>query len=97
MAVHVLLGGGGTGTRMKNHVNKSFILLAGKPIIAYSMQLFQAHPQISSITIMMHPEWIKETTEWMNRLGITKVKQIVPGGKERQDSVRNGLDALRAF
>lgn len=97
MAVHVLLGGGGSGTRMKNPVNKSFILLSGKPIIAYSLQLFQQHPQVSTITIMMHPEWIRETTEWMNRLGITKVKQIVPGGKERQDSVRNGLDALRVF
>ncbi len=97
MAVHVLLGGGGSGTRMKNPVNKSFILLSGKPIIAYSLQLFQQHPQVSTITIMMHPEWIRETTEWMNRLGITKVKQIVPGGKERQDSVRNGLDALHAF
>lgn len=97
MAVHVLLGGGGSGTRMKNPVNKSFILLAGKPIIAYSMQLFQHHPHVSTITIMMHPEWIRETTQWMNQLGITKVKQIVEGGKERQDSVRNGLNALSAY
>lgn len=94
MAVHVLLGGGGSGTRMKNPVNKSFILLSGKPIIAYSLQLFQQHSEISSITIMMHSDWVNELTEWINRLGITKVKQIVPGGKERQDSVRNGLRAL---
>ena len=97
MVVHVILTGGGSGSRMKNPVNKSFILLSGKPIIAYSMQLFQAHPQISTITIIMHPEWVKEITEWMNRLGITKVKQIVEGGKERQDSVRNGLQAIASL
>lgn len=97
MSVHVILTGGGSGTRMKNPVNKSFILLQGKPIIAYSMQLFQQHPQVTSITIIMHPDWVDETTQWMNRLGITKVKQIVEGGKERQDSVRNGLNALQSF
>lgn len=97
MPVHAIITGGGSGTRMKNSVNKSFIPLAGKPIIAYSMQLFQQHPQISTITIIMHPDWIQETTQWMNQLGITKVKQIVEGGKERQDSVRNGLNAIASF
>lgn len=79
---------------MKNPVNKSFITLSGKPIIAYSMQLFQHHPEISTITITMHPDWVGETTQWMNQLGITKVKQIVDGGAERQISVLNGLRAL---
>lgn len=97
MAIHVILTGGGSGSRMKNPVNKSFILLSGKPIIAYSLQLFQQHSEISTITIIMHPDWIGETTQWMNQLGITKVKQIVEGGKERQDSVRNGLHALSAY
>lgn len=94
MAVHALLLGGGSGTRMKNSVNKSFIPVNGKPIIAYSMQLFQQHPEISGITIIMHPDWIVETMKWVNQLGITKVKQMVEGGKERQDSVRNGVRAL---
>jgi 2-C-methyl-D-erythritol 4-phosphate cytidylyltransferase len=97
MAVHAIITGGGSGSRMKNPVNKSFILLSGKPIIAYSMQLFQQHPDVSTITIIMHPEWVQETTQWMNQLGITKVKQIVEGGKERQDSVRNGLNALAVY
>ncbi len=97
MSVHVILTGGGSGSRMKNPVNKSFILLSGKPIIAYSMQLFQHHPETSTITITMHPDWVEETTQWMNQLGITKVKQIVEGGKERQDSVRNGLRAIASL
>lgn len=94
MAVHVLLGAGGSGTRMKNPVNKSFILLEGKPIIAHSMVLFQHHPEITSITVMVHKEWVDELMNWVNRLGITKIKRVVEGGKERQDSVRIGLDTL---
>ena len=97
MAVHAILTGGGSGSRMKNPINKSFITLSGKPIIAYSLQLFQQHPDISTITITMHPDWVGEITEWINRLGITKVKQIVHGGAERQDSVRNGLNAIANF
>ncbi len=97
MAVHVILTGGGSGVRMKNPVNKSFILLHGKPVIGYSLQLFQHHPMVTTITITMAPDWIPETTQWLNRLGITKVKTIVEGGKERQDSVRLGLQAIAAF
>lgn len=97
VAVHAILTGGGSGSRMKNPVNKSFITLCGKPIIAYSLQLFQQHPEISTITITMHPDWVREITEWINRLGITKVKQIVHGGAERQDSVRNGLNTIANF
>ncbi len=94
MAVHVLLGAGGSGTRMKNPVNKSFILLEGKPIIAHSMMIFQHHPEITSITVMVHKEWVDELMSWVNRLGITKIKRVVEGGKERQDSVRIGLETL---
>lgn len=94
MAVHVLLGAGGSGTRMKNPVNKLFILLTGKPIIAHSMQVFQNHPEVTTITVMVHKDWIKELMSWVNRLGITKIKRVVEGGKERQDSVRIGLDTL---
>lgn len=94
MAVHALLLGGGMGTRMKNSVNKSFIPLNGKPIIVYSLQLFQQHPEITGIIIIMHKDWVAETMKWVNQLGITKVKQMVEGGSERQYSVRNGVQAL---
>ncbi len=94
MAVHVLLGAGGSGSRMKNPVNKSFLLLEGKPLIAHSLLKFQHHPEISSIIVMVHKEWVNELMTWVNRLGITKIKRVVEGGKERQDSVRIGLETL---
>jgi 2-C-methyl-D-erythritol 4-phosphate cytidylyltransferase len=79
---------------MKSPVNKSFILLEGKPIIAHTLHVFQHHPQITSIVVVMQKDWINELMPWINRLGITKVKRVVEGGKERQDSVRIGLEAL---
>jgi 2-C-methyl-D-erythritol 4-phosphate cytidylyltransferase len=79
---------------MKNAVNKSFILLEGKPVIAHSMMIFQHHPEISSIIVMVHKEWVDELMSWVNRLGITKIKRVVEGGAERQDSVRIGLETL---
>ncbi|MFH0970077.1 MAG: 2-C-methyl-D-erythritol 4-phosphate cytidylyltransferase [Candidatus Diapherotrites archaeon] len=95
MGVHVLVGAGGSGSRMKTSVNKSFLMLGGKPIIAHSLQLFQEHEKITSITVIIHSAWMKPLLEWINRLHLTKVKKIVEGGKERQDSVRNGLMALQ--
>jgi 2-C-methyl-D-erythritol 4-phosphate cytidylyltransferase len=95
MATHVILGGGGSGKRMHSRTNKSFILLDGKPIITYSLKLFQNHPKINDIIIVMHPDWIKEIMIWVNQLGITKVKHVIAGGKERQDSIRMGLDTLK--
>ncbi len=94
MAVHAIIGGGGIGSRMKNPVNKSFILLKGKPIIEYSLKLFQEHSGIDSIFVVMHKEWMKELLEIVNRAHLTKIKRIVEGGKERQDSVRNALHAM---
>jgi 2-C-methyl-D-erythritol 4-phosphate cytidylyltransferase len=82
---------------MKSAVNKSFILLEGKPLIVYSLHVFQHHPQITNIIVVMQKDWVQELMPWINRLGLTKIKTIVEGGKERQDSIRNGLDALVSF
>ena len=97
MQTHVILGGGGSGKRMHSPINKSFILLRGKPIIAYSLQLFQEMEEINDIIVVMHKDWIPNLMEVINRYRITKVKQVVEGGKERQDSVRLGLDAVKQF
>ncbi len=94
MNVHVILGAGGSGTRMQNPVNKSFILLRGKPILIYSLQLFQEMPEIQDITIVINKDWQPQLMELLNRYRITKVKEIVEGGKERQDSMRNGLEVI---
>ncbi len=94
MSVHAILGAGGSGTRMKNAVNKSFILLRGKPIIAYSLQLFQETEEISDITVVINKDCMSQLVEVINRYRISKVKEIVEGGKERQDSIYNGIQSI---
>ncbi len=97
MRVHVILGAGGSGTRMKSTVNKSFLLLRGKPLLAYSLSLFQQLPEVVSVTVVIHPTCVKELTEIISRGRFDKVKRIVEGGKERQDSIRNGLVAVGEY
>lgn len=94
MPTHVILGAGGSGTRMKSTMNKSFMLLHGKPIIVYSLQLFQEMDEVSEITVTIHKDWMKQLIEIINRYRITKVKEIVEGGKERQDSIRNAMETI---
>lgn len=94
MHVHAILGAGGNGTRMRNPMNKSFMLLRGKPVLAYSLQLFQEMPEIHDVTIVINKDWQSHLMELLNRYRITKVKEIVQGGKERQDSMRNAMEAL---
>jgi 2-C-methyl-D-erythritol 4-phosphate cytidylyltransferase len=94
MHVHAILGAGGSGTRMQNPVNKSFILLRGKPILIYSLQLFQEMQEITTITVVINRDWRSQLMELLNRYRITKVKEIVEGGKERQDSMRNAIEAI---
>ena len=74
---------------------KQFYSLGGKPILAHSLDKFETCPLIRSILLVVGEEdmdyCLKEIVE---RYGFRKVSQIVPGGKRRQDSVKNGIDAL---
>jgi 2-C-methyl-D-erythritol 4-phosphate cytidylyltransferase len=74
---------------------KQFHFLEGKPILAHTLGKFEACPLIRSILLVVGEEdmdyCLKEIVE---KFGFKKVSQIVPGGKRRQESVRNGIDAL---
>ena len=92
-----LIFAGGTGTRMRSSGKpKQFLELHGKPIIIYTLEHFQNHPEIDSIAVVCISGWIDYLKELLVRYGITKVKWIVPGGATSQDSTRNGLYAIAA-
>jgi 2-C-methyl-D-erythritol 4-phosphate cytidylyltransferase len=86
----------GTGTRMGTPSKKQFLALGGKPILALTLQALEACVEIDSILLVV-PEEELEYCE--NRIvrdsGFTKVDSVLPGGKERQDSVYKGLQAVR--
>ncbi len=85
----------GMGKRMGAAINKQYLLLAGKPILAHTLTVFQACDLIAGIILVTPQDEIPFCqNEVVERYGLTKVLAIVPGGAERQNSVMNGLLAL---
>ena len=82
---------------MGAEVNKQYLSLGGWPILAHTLSLFENHLAVDSITLIAPEDEIGFCRDdIVSQYGFTKVRQIVVGGKERQDSVRNGLRACAA-
>jgi 2-C-methyl-D-erythritol 4-phosphate cytidylyltransferase len=85
----------GMGRRMGAAMNKQYLLLEGKPILAHTLELFQQADFIDEIVVVVPAEEIDYCRiHVVEKYGIEKVTQIVAGGAERQNSVLNGLRAL---
>lgn len=94
MKITVLVPAAGTGSRMGAGINKQYLQLAGRPILAHTLALFEAHPAVAQIIVVSPPEEIPHCRrEVVERYGFAKVLAVVAGGAERQDSVRLGLFA----
>ncbi len=87
---------GGSGKRM-NTVSrpKQFLELRGKPIIIYTLELFDTHPNIDGIVVVCIEYWIPFLQKQLKKFEITKVVEIVPGGDTGQDSIYNGLKVAK--
>lgn len=85
----------GKGLRFMEGKKKQFHSLGGKPILAHTLDKFETCPLIRSILLVVGQEdmdyCLKEIIE---QYKFQKISQIVPGGKRRQESVKNGIDAL---
>ena len=89
---------GGCGTRMNTKSKpKQFLDLNGKPIIIYTIELFDNHSQIDGIVVACIESWIPYLKEMIRKFEITKVVRIVPGGNSGQESIYNGLCAAEDF
>jgi 2-C-methyl-D-erythritol 4-phosphate cytidylyltransferase len=97
MSVTVLIPAAGMGARMGASVNKQYLILADRPVLAHTLGLFDHHPTIDHIFIVSPEEEIDYCrAEVVERFGFVKVRDLIPGGTERQDSVYNGLSACAA-
>ena len=91
-----LIFAGGVGRRMNSrNIPKQFLKIDGKPIIIYTIEHFENHKDIDHICVVCLESWIPRLKEYLKEYGIKKVSCIVPGGKDGQHSIRNGLYALR--
>lgn len=85
----------GSGSRMGTKTKKQFLALAGIPLLGYALKTLETCPVVRSIVIVAGPgeeDYCRSAV--VEKLGLNKVAAIVPGGKERQDSVYSGLLAL---
>jgi 2-C-methyl-D-erythritol 4-phosphate cytidylyltransferase len=87
---------GGVGTRMNSKSQpKQFLELHGKPIIIYTLEVFEQHPDIDGIIISCVADKINYLSKLIKKFEITKVSKIVPGGASGQQSIYNGLVAAK--
>ena len=96
--VHALIFAGGTGLRMNSKSKpKQFLELHGKPVIIYTIEVFERHPEVDSIAVVCLESWIPELQFQLQKNLIQKVRVIVPGGKTGHDSITNGLKAMKPY
>lgn len=89
---------GGTGQRMHTKSRpKQFLELNGKPIIIYTIELFDNHPDIDAIIVVCIESWIPFLKKMIRKFEINKVVNIVAGGKTGQQSIYNGLCAAEDY
>jgi len=91
-----LIFAGGSGLRMNfNAQPKQFLQLHDKEIIIHTIEHFENHPDIYAIAVACIKEWIPFFKSLLKKYQIEKVKWIVSGGKTGQESIYNGLNAIR--
>jgi 2-C-methyl-D-erythritol 4-phosphate cytidylyltransferase len=73
---------------------KQFLELHGKPIIIYTLEHFEMHPEIDNIVVVCINNWICELEHLLKQYAFEKVSQVVPGGDGGDISIFNGLQAL---
>lgn len=90
-----LIFAGGSGKRMNSKgTPKQFLEINGVPIIIRTIEHFENHPQIDGICVVCIEPWIGNLKKLLKRYDIQKVVDIVPGGQDGQESIRNGLYAI---
>jgi 2-C-methyl-D-erythritol 4-phosphate cytidylyltransferase len=95
MKADAIIVSAGKGQRFMERKKKQFHLLADKPILAHTLDQFETCPLVRSILLVVSEEDMDYTLkEIVEKYKYRKIAQIVPGGKQRQDSVKNGMDAL---
>ncbi len=85
----------GKSKRMRKSINKIFLPLLNKPMIYHTIKAFQDCRPVDEITIVTQKGDIKKVNEIKNQYNFDKIKNIIVGGKERQDSVYNGLMSIK--
>lgn len=91
----VVIVAAGTGTRMQSSVSKQYLLLQGKPIIIHTLEVFHSIKAVDDVVLVVGESEVTSVREMIKKYPyLNKITKIIPGGKERQSSVYEGLKQL---
>lgn len=85
---------GGSGNRMHQDIPKQFLTVNEKPVIIYTLEVFQKHPAIDEIIVVCIEGWEQVLWAYVRQFDLTKVTAIVRGGDCGQDSIYRGLEQI---
>ncbi len=98
MRVTALIPAAGMGKRMAAGINKQYLNLGGKPILAHTLDVFEKASFVDDIFVIVPEDEIQYCRENVIKShGFAKVRRIVAGGRERQQSVFNGIKAAEGL
>lgn len=81
----------GVGSRMGSETPKQFLELAGKPVLAHALGLFEDHPLVDGIYLVVAETHTERVLEIVRQYGVSKFRGIVTGGASAQESIYAGL------
>ena len=93
--VTALIFAGGIGERMSPSAKpKQFLEIHGKPILVYTIEHFEEHPEVDNIVVVCVEGWMDDLRRLLDRFFVKKVNWVVPGGETGHESIYNGLNAI---
>jgi 2-C-methyl-D-erythritol 4-phosphate cytidylyltransferase len=95
MAYQVIIPAAGQGKRMGAGKNKLLLELNSIPVFIHSLKVFEEDELCDGIILAIHPQDEAEFNSLLKKYGVKKVLELVPGGKERQDSIYNALKTVK--
>lgn len=86
---------GGTDSRFQMSVPKQFVNVYNRPVIVYTLETFQKHDEIDAIMVSCLDGWQEMVRAYAKQFNISKLKWVIPGGRDGQASARNGILVLK--
>lgn len=95
---YAIIVAAGQGKRMGTDISKQYLMLGDKPVIVHTLQVFDEQPIIEALVLVVAPSDVERVRKSIiKKYEFKKPIQVVEGGRERQQSVYNGLKALMRF
>ncbi len=94
MANVALIIAGGSGNRMHQDIPKQFLTVNERPVIIYTLEAFERHPEINAIAVVCLEGWEQVLQAYAKQFNISKLKHIIHGGTTGMESIRNGIFEL---